>query len=40
MSEEPDRYTLKIAPTARPQLAEVLPEGVARAAHEFIVGPL
>lgn len=40
MSAEPDRYTLMIAPTARRQLAEVLPEGVGMAAHEFIVGPL
>jgi mRNA interferase RelE/StbE len=35
-----DRYSLTIAPTARRQLAEVLPEAVAMAAHEFIVGPL
>jgi mRNA interferase RelE/StbE len=35
----PDRYRLVIAPTAR-QLAESLPEAVALAAHEFIVGPL
>jgi mRNA interferase RelE/StbE len=35
-----DRYSLRIAPTARRQLAEVLPEGVAMAAYEFIVGPL
>jgi mRNA interferase RelE/StbE len=34
------RYTLRVTPTARRQLAEVLPEGVATAAHEFIVGPL
>lgn len=40
MSAQPDRYSLTIAPTARRQLAEVLPEGVAMAAHEFIVGPL
>lgn len=40
MSAPRDRYTLRIAPTARRQLAEVLPEGVAMAAHEFIVGPL
>jgi mRNA interferase RelE/StbE len=35
-----DRYSLRIAPTARRQIAEVLPEAVAMAAHEFIVGPL
>jgi mRNA interferase RelE/StbE len=35
-----DRYRLVIAPTARRQLAESLPEAVAMAAYEFIVGPL
>lgn len=40
MSAPGDRYSLTIAPTARRQLAELLPEGVAMAAHEFIVGPL
>ncbi|MCY7374244.1 MAG: type II toxin-antitoxin system RelE/ParE family toxin [Spirochaetaceae bacterium] len=34
------RDRLIISPTARRQLAEVLPEAVAFAAHEFIVGPL
>ena len=34
------RYSLIIAPTARRQLAERLPEVVASAAYEFIVGPL
>jgi len=34
------RYELKIAPTARKQLAQDLPESIAFAAHEFIVGPL
>lgn len=38
MSGEPDRYRLVITPTARRQLAEHLPEAVAFAAHEFIVG--
>jgi mRNA interferase RelE/StbE len=33
-------YELVIAPTARRQLAEVLPESVAFAAYEFIIGPL
>lgn len=33
-------YTLTVSPTARRQLAEVLPEAVAFAAHEFIVGSL
>ena len=35
-----DRYTLLISPTARRQLTEHLPEAIAFAAHEFIVGPL
>lgn len=35
-----ERYALTVSPTARRQLAEVLPEAVAFAAHEFIVGPL
>jgi mRNA interferase RelE/StbE len=34
------RYTLIIAPTAKKQLAEKLPESVAFAAYEFIIGPL
>lgn len=34
------RYELMITPTARRQLAEQLPESVAFAAYEFIVGPL
>jgi mRNA-degrading endonuclease RelE of RelBE toxin-antitoxin system len=34
------RYRLIIAPTARRQLAESLPEAVASAAYEFVVGPL
>ena len=38
MSDAP--YELIIAPTARRQLAEQLPEPVAFAAYEFIVGPL
>ncbi len=38
MSE--DRYELVVAPSARRQLAEQLPESVAFAAYEFIVGPL
>ena len=38
MSE--DRYEAIVAPTARRQLAEQLPESVAFAACEFIVGPL
>lgn len=40
MKQERDRYTLVITPTARRQLAQHLPEAVAFAAHEFIVGPL
>ena len=35
-----DRYELIIAPTARRQLAETLPESVAFAAYDFIIGPL
>lgn len=35
-----DRYRLIISPTARRQLTEQLPEAVACAAYEFIVGPL
>jgi len=34
------RYRLIIAPTARHQLAEVLPEAVAFAAHEFVIAAL
>ena len=34
------RYELIIAPTAKKQLAEQLPESVALAAYEFIIGPL
>ena len=34
------RYELTVAPSARRQLSEVLPEAVAFAAFEFIVGPL
>ncbi len=34
------RYRLIIAPTARRQLSETLPEAVASAAYEFVVGPL
>lgn len=40
MNRESERCTLVITPTARRQLAEKLPEAVAAAAHEFIVGPL
>jgi mRNA interferase RelE/StbE len=34
------RYELVVAPTAKRQLAEELPESVAFAAYEFIIGPL
>ena len=37
---ESDRYRLVIAPAARRQLSDSLPQAVAFAAHEFIVGPL
>lgn len=40
MTDNPPRYTLIITPTARRQLAQHLPEAVAFAAHEFIVGAL
>jgi hypothetical protein len=40
VSAADDRYTLRVTPTARRQVAEVLPEAVATAAQEFIVGPL
>lgn len=40
MPDQERRYTLLITPTARRQLAEHLPEVVAFAAHEFVVGPL
>jgi mRNA-degrading endonuclease RelE of RelBE toxin-antitoxin system len=33
-------YRLIVAPTARRQLAETLPEAVASAAYEFVLGPL
>lgn len=35
-----ERFELTIAPTARRQLTDKLPEAVASAAYEFIVGPL
>ncbi len=35
-----DRYELIISPSARRRLAETLPEAVAFAAHELIVGAL
>lgn len=40
MTQDPGRYTLAITPTARRQLTQRLPETVAFAANEFIVGPL
>lgn len=40
MTEEQAPYDLAITPTARRQLTENLPEPVATAAYEFIVGPL
>ena len=38
MSDQP--YELVIAPSARRQLTEQLPQPVAFAAYEFIIGPL
>ena len=40
MTQPRARHTLAITPTARRQLTEHLPEAVAAAAYEFIVGPL
>ncbi len=40
LASSPGVYSLVTAPTVRRQLAEVLPEAVAFAAYEFIVGPL
>lgn len=40
MTDSASRFTLVIAPTARRQLAQQLPESVAFAAHDFIVGAL
>lgn len=40
MTDEPAPYDLAITPTTRRQLTENLPEPVATAAYEFIVGPL
>ena len=40
MTDAQARYTLIMTPTARRQLAQHLPEAVAFAAHEFIVGAL
>ena len=40
MRSQLNRYTLSITPTARRLLAETLPQAVALAGHEFIVGPL
>jgi mRNA-degrading endonuclease RelE of RelBE toxin-antitoxin system len=34
------RWKLIVSPTARRHLTDALPESVAFAAHEFIVGPL
>jgi mRNA-degrading endonuclease RelE of RelBE toxin-antitoxin system len=34
------RYRLIVAPTARRQLAATLPEAVASAAYEFVIGTL
>ncbi len=40
MTDDQDAYLLAITPTARRQLTDHLPETVAAAAYEFIVGPL
>lgn len=40
MNDAPEPFSLAITPTARRQLTEHLPEAVAAASYEFIVGPL
>ncbi len=40
MTDDQRTYLLAITPTARRQLTDHLPETVAAAAYEFIVGPL
>jgi mRNA interferase RelE/StbE len=40
VTDDQETYLLAITPTARRQLTDHLPEAVAAAAHEFIVGPL
>ena len=40
MTEDQDAYLLAITPTARRQLTDRLPETVAPAAYEFLLGPL
>ena len=40
MTNAPESYFLAVTPTARRQLTDHLPEAVAAAAYEFIVGPL
>lgn len=40
MTEHQERHVLAVTPTGRRQLTEQLPEAVATAAYEFIVGPL
>jgi len=38
--EDEDRYQLRTTPTVRRSLTERLPEAVAAAAYEFMIGPL
>jgi mRNA interferase RelE/StbE len=40
VTDSPTRHTLIITPTARCQLVQHLPEAVAIAAHEVVVGAL
>lgn len=40
MSDQAEPYALRTTPTVRRALAERLPQAVAAAAYEFIVGPL
>lgn len=39
-SDDEDRYQLRTTPTVRRSLTERLPEAVASAAYEFMIGPL
>jgi mRNA interferase RelE/StbE len=40
VTEQSTSYVLAITPTARRQLTDNLPDAVAAAAYEFIIGPL
>jgi mRNA-degrading endonuclease RelE of RelBE toxin-antitoxin system len=40
VTNHPGQYRLAITPTARRQITDQLPESVAAAAYEFVMGPL